>query len=641
MTPFVRLWIWISAFATLAGWGLSVVGQLNRPGYAVAIIIFAVFMFLRRKDLGFAPTGNCSRRKRILRRFRRPLPLAFAILSALIFLGGAIYPPTHWNAVAYHMPRVLHWLEAGRWNWIHTAVERMNYSGCDFEWLLAPLLLFTRSDRTLFLLNFIPFLLIPGLVFSLFTRLGVRTRVAWYWMWLFPTGYILLLQAGSAGNDAISVIYALAAMDFGFRAGKSRRARDLWVSVLAAALMTGTKPVSLPLLLPWTILMVTSGAWRITGKFPARAANWLSLAVAATMISFFPIALMNKIHSGDWLGTSLEGMHLEMEKPLIGVVGNVFQLALQNFTPPLFPLAGWWNHHCPELLPQSWIAAFQPGFASVGELPNEDWSGIGFCLSVLLAASVAANFLGGTGRRLPATNPTERHLPSDAPGRIEDKFRWLLLLAPWVSLLFFCTKSAMNTPCRLIAPYYPLLLPSLLLGAGQTRVVRRWWWRALAGLAVMLAFVVLILSPDRPLWPAKPILSRLAAQHASSHLIARALDVYTVYSHRSDPLADLRPLLPDDPKIVGFVGGPDDPEISLWRPFGSRRVEDFRWNDPPERYQQEGIQCAVLGGLNLQAHGVTLDDWLKKTGAELVATTNATLKVSEGPEPWFVVRFKP
>jgi hypothetical protein len=37
---------------------------------------------------------------------------------------------------------------------------------------------------------------------------------------------------------------------------------------------------------------------------------------------------------------------------------------------------------------------------------------------------------------------------------------------------------------------------------------------------------------------------------------------------------------------------------------------------------------------------MTLDTWLQKTGAELVASTNATLKVSEGPQPWHVVRFK-
>ena len=40
--PLVRLWLWISALASVAGWILSALGQLNRPGYAA---FFAVFAF--------------------------------------------------------------------------------------------------------------------------------------------------------------------------------------------------------------------------------------------------------------------------------------------------------------------------------------------------------------------------------------------------------------------------------------------------------------------------------------------------------------------------------------------------------------------------------------------------------------------
>jgi len=526
--------------------------------------------------------------------------------------------------MTYHIPRVLHWLAARRWHWIHTSVVRMNYSGCDFEWLSAPFLLFMKSDRALFLLNFTPFLLLPGLIFSVFTRLGVRARVAWQWMWLFPTGYIFLLQAGSVGNDAFSAVYALAAMDFGCRAWESRRPRDLWLSFLAVALLTGTKPSSLPLLLPWLIL--------IFALLPLLRRNVLSTLFALAMAmaaSFLPLALMNKIYCNDWLGTSLEeGSRLQMQTPLIGILGNVFQLLLHNFVPPLFPLANWWNQHGVMILPHSWIVNFQPGFSQVGEVPTEDWAGVGFGISLLLAASVVANFCRARG-----TPPAPRCV-------VPARFRRLVLIAPWIALLFFCAKSAMNTPARLIAPYYSLLLPLLLAGAGQSQIVRRGWWRAMVGGVLLLALVVLILSPDRPLWPAKTILSRALAQHPDQRLIARALNVYTVYSKRSDPLADVRALLPSDVAKVGFIGTKDDCDISLWRPFGTRRVEHFFLTDPPAQIRQQ-VQYVVVGGFNLKEQGMTFDAWLQQSGAELVATTNATLKVAEGLQPWYVVRFKP
>ena len=54
------------------------------------------------------------------RRFRRPLPLAFLIVAALAFLGGAIYAPDNYDALTYRLPRILNWLAAGHWTWIST-----------------------------------------------------------------------------------------------------------------------------------------------------------------------------------------------------------------------------------------------------------------------------------------------------------------------------------------------------------------------------------------------------------------------------------------------------------------------------------------------------------------------------------------
>ncbi len=94
-----------------------------------------------------------------------------------------------------------------------------------------------KTDRPLFLLSVISFPLLPGLVFSVLVRLGVRARVAWHWMWLLPTGYCYLLQGGSIGNDLFGATFALAAMHYALRAQQSLRASDFWLSVFAVALV--------------------------------------------------------------------------------------------------------------------------------------------------------------------------------------------------------------------------------------------------------------------------------------------------------------------------------------------------------------------------------------------------------------------
>jgi hypothetical protein len=156
---------------------------------------------------------------------------------------------------------------------------------------------------------------------------------------------------------------------------------------------------------------------------------------------------------------------------------------------------------------------------------------------------------------------------------------------------------------------------------------------------MVLSAVVVALTPGRPLWPARTILSKALERKPDNRLLARALKVYTVYGERSDTLASVRALLPKGLSVVGFMGTLDDIDLSLWRPYGSRRVEHILLSDSLEEIRQRHIQYAVVGSVNLAENHTTLAEWQKKTGAELIATTLATQSVTQGPQPWYIVRF--
>ena len=171
---------------------------MNRVVYLAVAVLVGTGLWFSRNRLGWAGQVPDLSWQKTRRRFSRWLPACFAMLAMLILVSGAIYPPSTHTAMTYRTPRVLNWLSEG--HWIHTPDYRMNNRACRFEWLTAPLLLFTGSDRSLFLINFVSFLLLSGFRFSVRTRLGVRPRVAWWWMWLLPTGYNFLLQAGSVSK---------------------------------------------------------------------------------------------------------------------------------------------------------------------------------------------------------------------------------------------------------------------------------------------------------------------------------------------------------------------------------------------------------------------------------------------------------
>jgi hypothetical protein len=624
-----KLWIWLSALASAAGWTLSAMGQLNPKGSAVfAILAFLVWIWIGR---ACPDQPGLSRKRSIWRiaqkRFRRFLPMSFALLALLVLLSGLFYAPSNHTGLSYRVPRALHWLAEQHWHWIHTPNYRMNNRACGIEWLSAPILLFFKSDRGLFLLNFLPFLMMPGLVFSLFTRLGVREHVAWHWMWLLPTGYCFLVQASSIGNDAFPTVYALAAVDFALRARASQRVSDLFVSVLAAALLTGAKASNLPLLLPWGVAIL--GVGQLPLRRPVSAGFVAVLALAA---SFLPTAILNVVHCGDWSGLVLERSGMDMKNPFVGIWGNALLLVSNNFVPPFFPLAGWYNQSVSSWLPGfitgPMNANFEDGYLRLFELPTEDWAGLGFGVSSLVFVSLVAALRRGL-----------RVSPATGFARLVSAWvRCGVTGGSWLALLAYCIKSGMVTPARLISPYYPLLIAPLLLLVGQTEVVRRLWWRVAEMLVVGTALGVLVVTPARPLWPGQTLLVQLAKSRPEDRLLQRASKVYSVYGLRSDPLANVRALLPRNESVIGFIGTEDDLDISFWRPFTTRKVKHFKLDDPVEWIRQCGIEYVVVGGFNLKMESKTLDWWLQKNGAELIGTVEAVVKVSEGPQPWHVAR---
>src|SRR5207249_1521820 len=118
------------------------------------------------------------------------------------------------------------------------------------------------------------------------------------------------------------------------------------------------------------------------------------------VVSFLPTAFLNIRYCGDWSGLVLEAAAMNMKNPLVGLWANPFLLLLDNFAPTFLPIAGWWNQSALLILPRAIVEPlmgnFDVGFEVLGEMPTEDWAGLGFGLSVLIVASVWAAFRAGS-----------------------------------------------------------------------------------------------------------------------------------------------------------------------------------------------------------------------------------------------------
>jgi hypothetical protein len=344
------------------------------------------------------------------------------------------------------------------------------------------------------------------------------------------------------------------------------------------------------------------------------------LAVGASAIpvalpcSFVPIAIACWAHTGSWSGNPSNRLAIEVTHPVAGVLGNGVDFVQGLLYPPLIPGVGAIDRlvesQAGRTSVYSWIQSHYPGYDVLfhHELPTEEAAGIGLGLAILLLLWLAKSFRGGS-----RTNP------------LACWHARLFALATCVATAAYLAKAGGDNAPRLMLPYTPLLILSVLAVTRSPRVCPspHWCW-----LPVLFLLPALVLNPNRPLLPAS-FVSNLPL--VPEQINQRMQAVYSAYSRRNDLLADLREAIPAG-EAVEFGGPGDSPSYSLFRPFGSRSVYELgRVPNPNAKWvvgTQEGIEMRT---------GMPVDEWeslghLRHHEAMIVD------KISKGPDRWCVWR---
>jgi len=629
--PWFRLWLLFCASCAAGGWILSIPGWLNGWGVLATLILAAVAVpFLipstkwtrpfQRWRRGFSPC-----------RLRR-LPYALYLLVFFVgLLGAVLYAPSNYDALCYRVPRALNWLAEGRWYWLDTYHQAVNTRTAVTEWMQVPFILISGSDRLLVIPNLISFLFLPGLVFSILRQLRICGRVAWHWMWIFPTGYCYALQFGGVGNDLTGAVFFLGGIHYALKAARSMAWSDFAWACVGMALATGSKTSNVPLGLPWLIAIAPAIplAWRF---FPRN----LLLAPCLILISFLPNAFLNHRHCGDWTGLAAESVLMRGGDPMLYLSWNASYLLAQNIVPPIFPVNEIYNRKVKEIIPsdlqRKLDANFEPGASSLEmrELQIEESGSLGLGVTGLLVLGLAGSWI--TRRRWPVA------AASAPPPR---RMLWWIFFASLAALLPMLVKSGLAGSGRYLAPHYLLLVlpfftPKALPGFLRGRI---WSLAVITCFGMLLA--TMVLSPARPMWPALTILKAANAGESDHRALRRAWDVYTFYRKRPDAFTPLVQKFPAEATTIGILSG-NTPEASLWKPFGKRRVIHIRNDHSLESIRDQGIEYIVAGRRTMQeTRFPPLEEWAERNNASVVGYADVHLMVRSGVETWYILRVAP
>ncbi len=615
----LALWILFSAWSSLSGWCLSAIDWLNPAGTAFSYSLFLGGLFLFRSHV--QREGGLAGWNMLRSRYLAPKLWLFLAVFAL--LGGIFYSPNNYDYLTYRFARLLYWSWEQAWSWIPTVNGRMNYSGTGFEWLMAPLFIVFKTDRLFFLINFIPYLLLPGVIFSVFSRLGISKRISWWWMWVLPCGYCYILQAASVGNDSFAAVYFLASLHYLLRTEASASVKNVTLSCLAIGLMTGAKACNLPLVLPWMTVLFFQRAHLLEKIRPAMIAMVLMVAAA---VSFLPTALLNIHFTGDYAGDPSNSGKMKVSNPVIGVLGNSLQLAKDNLTPPLMPIAIDWEPLLPSYLNAELLRGFPRLDLYAGELQIEEGAGLG--LGIVLFASLF--IVVGMGAQI-----------ADASLIVPRNSQALAVVgAGAVAGLVYMSKMGSESTSRLVAAYYPVLIAGILVMVSlDGRIVRRRVFKWAGFIAMLSAIPLVILCPARPLFPVQAVSNLMTRSHVPSGIVVRYNLVYGVYATRSDAFKELTASIPPSERAIGFLQAGNDPVAPLWRPFGTRKVIEVTPKDSMEQVKAREIHFVVVSqdGLSLRYH-MTIDSLLSKWPASLVAEKSLVLTAHRGPKTWYLLK---
>jgi hypothetical protein len=513
--------------AGLLAWGnivltsllLAAVNRLGEPAwfFRASLLLGAVTWLLLRR-LPAVPAPAPAGDKADL-----TLLVAFIVTLAPIAYAGvriaAAYEPNNYDSLAYHLPRAMFYL--GQENLAHFATgnPRQIYFPFNYNLLQLAALIYSPGLQPVNFINLAAWAAAGLGIFRLCRQAACTVNTSLIATWLALTATQVLAQATATTNDLPTGAALLGALVFALNWRESGRARDAWLTALAAGLTVGSK-LTVIFFVPAGGLLLLFWAWQHwrraqVGAFATGVRAWLAPAALAAVLAA-PFALINLAEKGEWMNKTYD---FTLNRPF--KFGSFVQTAeaylVQLFIEPFHRFS--FNLQFTEQLNEwgtrtffpHWNAAyaFSPLYLFPPDL-NEDHVFFGFAGPVIFLCAVYCLL---------------------RPARIAAPARWLA----WIGLGWFATYFLLNKWSlynqRYFVPAILVLSPCLAaaLEAWRPRPIA---WRyarlllaALAVTSVWLDTVYLFSNTSRPyaplfkgdpVPPALPALPALMAQRMAT-----------------------------------------------------------------------------------------------------------------------------
>ncbi len=220
------------------------------------------------------------------------LAAAIGAIAALVGLTAALSAPNTYDAMAYHLPRVVYWAQAGSVEFFPTSYFTQISLPPMAEYAMLHTYVLSGGDRFVNLIAAAAFACAIAGVSSLAGALGANSKVQALAAFCCATLPNAILQASGAKNDTLLALWLVCAAYFAVR-------RDLWFLGLSFGLALATKSTAY-IFAPPLVASVLAIQW-MEGRRPRWGALAVALAAGALLLNT-PQYVRNFRFSGSPLG---------------------------------------------------------------------------------------------------------------------------------------------------------------------------------------------------------------------------------------------------------------------------------------------------------------------------------------------------
>lgn len=217
-----------------------------------------------------------------------------------------LLPPMHHDALSHHLPRAIILFQQHGFNYIPSDIFPISYFPCNYELLLADIILVTGSDALtefVSILQYVGFVVVAGALSERWWGEGLHNNAAAMAAGMTP---VVMLHAGVHKTDLMTSLFFVQAMLWLGRWTSERTWPGVLLGGMAGAIALGTKAHAGLLLFA---LLPTAWRWwygtRRTGRRTPTAAQGLGFAVfaagAVSLLGGVPY-LVNMVRTGSPVG---------------------------------------------------------------------------------------------------------------------------------------------------------------------------------------------------------------------------------------------------------------------------------------------------------------------------------------------------